>query len=1182
MSNSSKKILGLSIETEHIGWAFVEKQTNDEYKIIGAGVRVVNLDPEEIIKFKRGVAFSKNQVRTNHRLERRRLDRFQQRKSQLAIILKSLNMAPTEEQVLRMDKLPLWELRAKAATEKLPLSEIGRVFMHLIQRRGYADNGKEFSGNNSEFIAQMKDWHQRILRERQTVGQYFYERMLRDQHFQVRGIILPRAAYEQEFDSIWNTQKTYYPEIFNKINYRKIKEETLFYQRPLKAKRDPLLICKLEGKQQGDKWIGPKVAPLSSPIYQVARLWESINDLRITNREGHCLTLDQEQRQAIFEAGMTAKKLTAKKIQSILKLSPEQGWSLGHAIDRGGLEGFPIYVMLNDILRLNERKGEILSFHYSVETIENNRKQVSNKFEHTPLFRLWHIIYSLPQKHAQAKILKDLPVSEHEAEALSKLNLFDMGYGDKSVKAIRKTLPYLMEGNTAAESLKKAGYNTFPEHNYQEVETELLDKLELVPQGALLQPVLEKVMNQLIHQLNSFLGDDRFGRPDEIIFEVGRELKQSLRERQNAYRHAEQVKKEKEHIRDILEQDGIPGTLRNIEKYQLWEEFGGFSPIALNKEIAIDELFREGAYEVLPISLGAKIDQGFNNKMLVPTKERFGENRADHTVYGYMKQKGEKIFLEYIEFIKAYSRKISPTKHKRFLQKYPDEGSYFIEFRLKEHKYFVQKTKEVLGKVCHQVHSTDAAITTFLKKEWGLDNLIKGLNISRFQQADLTKTVKKQHNEYEDIISWKKREDRRYFALNAMTVAGTSHQHLLLIGANTGSGKSSYFFKLPFASKASMEDRLKEVIVSKKVGKRVTVNGLRKVNGRTVQSDIVVPRGILSEESIYGKNKSRSSRLVSLNAKMTLEVAETIIDREVRTVVLEHLANFNNDPKTAFKGYRKNPIKHPRYEQFIDKVEIEIWEEEYVIKRPLQFLTKAQLPKIIDHRLRELITQKHKEEGNRFFSNANGQKPLYQNEEQKIPIKTVKCFTGISDAEPINVYDHPNDIHYQKYVVPGNNHHIALYQDKKGKLHEHVVSFWQAVSRKRFGLPVVIKDPQQLWEAVENRTDIDPAVLEKLPPDPEWEYVTDLQQGDAFVFDMTLQDLKEAIDKDKKQLIAPNLFFVRKLARSNYWFNHQYEVQARESVSDKLVGRARFGSKGTIKDAIKVKISRLGDIRIIK
>ncbi len=66
----------------------------------------------------------------------------------------------------------------------------------------------------------------------------------------------------------------------------------------------------------------------------------------------------------------------------------------------------------------------------------------------------------------------------------------------------------------------------------------------------------------------------------------------------------------------------------------------------------------------------------------------------------------------------------------------------------------------------------------------------------------------------------------------------------------------------PFTT-AQVEDAIDKVLISYKAGKRVATISRYKAKGKNLETGIVIPRGALSEESVYGKIKGieKKSRL---------------------------------------------------------------------------------------------------------------------------------------------------------------------------------------------------------------------------------------------------------------------------------------------------------------------------------
>ena len=53
------------------------------------------------------------------------------------------------------------------------------------------------------------------------------------------------------------------------------------------------------------------------------------------------------------------------------------------------------------------------------------------------------------------------------------------------------------------------------------------DKLELLPKNSLRNPVVEKILNQMVNVINAII--TTYGKPDEIRIELARELKEKCK-----------------------------------------------------------------------------------------------------------------------------------------------------------------------------------------------------------------------------------------------------------------------------------------------------------------------------------------------------------------------------------------------------------------------------------------------------------------------------------------------------------------------------------------------------------------------------------------------------------------------------------------------------------------------------
>ena len=307
-----KKILGLDLGTNSIGWAVVNADDNGKpLSIEGMGSRIVPLTPDDANEFTKGNAISKNKSRTEKRTARKGYDRYQLRRENLTVELRKLNMLP-DEKLIKLPVLELWEIRAKAATkgERLSLPEIGRVLYHINQKRGYkhAKSDESADAKQKAYVADVNARYAMIKERNQTIGQYLLEKLKESKIETPKGIlytyrikdqVFPRKAYESEFDQIMECQKLFYPAILTDEIIDKLRNEIIFYQRKLKSCKHLVSICdfgKREYKNNEGKIVfgGPKVAPKSSPLFQMCKIWEEVNNLTLRNRKNDELYITLE------------------------------------------------------------------------------------------------------------------------------------------------------------------------------------------------------------------------------------------------------------------------------------------------------------------------------------------------------------------------------------------------------------------------------------------------------------------------------------------------------------------------------------------------------------------------------------------------------------------------------------------------------------------------------------------------------------------------------------------------------------------------------------------------------------------------------------------------------------------------------------------------------------------------
>ncbi|PKP21232.1 MAG: type II CRISPR RNA-guided endonuclease Cas9 [Bacteroidetes bacterium HGW-Bacteroidetes-21] len=1239
-----KKILGLDLGSASIGWAIVSENTTNnktDYQIIGLGSRIIPYEGTEGKDFAKGTGESRNSLRTIARTSRKGYDRYQLRRKYLVEILIKNNMMP-DENLKQLPKMQLWELRNKAVSSEISLKELGRLLLWLNQKRGYKSSRSDANLDKKEtlYVANVKSRHEKINELNLTIGQFFYEQLKKDDFFQVKENIFPREAYIEEYNAICKTQQKFHPEL-TEVLIEKIKTEIIYFQRPLKSQKGLVSICDFEGfwtkKDNKEYFVGPRVAPKSTPLFQLVKIWENINNIKLNSRTGEEIEITKDQKIALFNHLDNNEKLTQSDLLKILNLKKENCY-VNNQLSKG-LKGNITKIKIKQCfdsnenatkhlrLDLNIKNGSGEGYLYDKKTGEifNSKPAVfiDPLVETEPLFQLWHTIYSIKnQEECSSVIQRKFNIEKSTAVKLANIDFSKEGFGNKSTKVIRNILPYLMDGDGYSEAMSYAGYdhsNSLTKE--QNFDRKLLDKLKPIPKNSLRQPIVEKILNQTVNVVNAII--DEYGKPDEIRIELARELKQSKEERIDTEKSMNRRERENEQIIKSLSEYGLRATRNNIIKWRLYEEIDNYEKklnavcIYCGQPISLIEAIKGNDVDIEHIIPKSKLfDDSQSNKTLA--HRHCNRNKNDMTAYDFMKSKSDQSLSEYVERVNTLytNRIIGKTKRDKLLMSEKDIPDNFIDRQLRESQYIAKKAREILQTICHEVWSTSGTVTSELRHLWGWDDVTMNLQLEKYKELGLTEIKEwesengKNKHTKEVIKGWSKRDDHRHHAVDALTIACTKQAFIQRFNTlNSGKTREDMQFEVEnrsvhFKEKMSLlekyivsqqpisvnevENAVSKILISFKAGKKVAVKGTRKIgkrgNKKVVQTGIIIPRGSLSEESVYGKIKTIEEKKP---VKYLFENPHLIYKAYIKELVKNRLTEFNGDTAKALNSLKKNPIYLDNDKKEIILEFATCYKDEYVIKYPVNTDFKK-TDKVIDKRIKEiLITRLNKFGGNpkEAFKDVQRNDTIlkwYEDEELKHPIKTVRCFTGLSAIVPVKKDENGKDI---GYVKPGNNHHIAIYTDADGKNIEHVCTFWHAVERKKYGIPVIIQDSNVLWDKIlEDPEGTYPeSFLDKLPK-ANLSIKLSMQQNEMFILGLTQNEFESAIVQKDEKLLSKFLYIVWSTSSSDYWFRHHLETKNSEikniigAKESKRYYRIKSVSAFFELNPVKIKINCLGHI----
>ena len=1186
----SKHVLGLDLGVGSIGWCLIALDAQgDPAEILGMGSRVVpltNLGDDKA--FSKGEAFTANQKRTARRTMRRGFARYQLRRYRLRRELEKVGMLP-DAALIQLPLMELWELRERAATagRRLTLPELGRVLCHINQKRGYrhvksdaaaivGDEGEKKKDSNSAYLAGIRANDEKLQGEHKTVGQYFAEQLRQDQSesstggisYRIKDQIFSRQRYINEYDQIMAAQRVHYPDILTDAFIRMLRDEVIFMQRPLKSCKHLVSLCEFEkqekvmrvqqddgkgGRQLVERKVkfGPKVAPKSSPLFQLCRIYEAVNNIRLTRPDGSPRDITPEERAKIVAHLQSSASLSFAALKKLLK---EKAIIADQLTTKSGLKGnstrvalaaalqpYPQYHHLLDMELETRMMSVQLTDEETGEVTEREVAVVTDSYVRQPLYRLWHILYSIEERDAMRRaLITQLGMKEEDLDGglldqLYRLDFVKPGYGNKSAKFICKLLPQLQQGLGYSEACAAVGYRHSNSPTSEEItERTLLEKIPLLQRNELRQPLVEKILNQMINLVNALKAE--YGI-DEVRVELARELKMSREERERMTRQNGERKKANDKVAEKIQKSGLFPTKSRIRKYRLWEE-AGRQCLYCGRSIDEKQCLNGDDMEVEHIIPKSVLyDDSYGNKTCAC--RRCNKEKGNRTALEYIRAKGWE--AEYMERINGLLDKkaISYSKHQRLRWLKEDIPSDFLERQLRLTQYISRQAMAILQQGIRRVSASEGGVTARLRSLWGYDDILHTLNLDRYDSMGETEHVSREGETTEKlrIKDWSKRMDHRHHAIDALVVASTRQGYIqrlnrvssesereamsgeVEVQAATKTDKLSllerWLTQRPHLSVRAVSDKVAEILISYRPGKRVVTRGRNvylRHGKKCVQSGLLVPRGPLSKETVYGQ------------------------------------ITINGEPQIVCK-YDLHSLKAK--------------DVDYVVDLALR------------KRLKELLAQHGGKEKEAFAGD------VYMDEAgTQGPIRSVRCFTGLDRAKMKAVkYDGLGDA--VGFVSPRNNHHLAIYRTPKGKLVESIVTFWDAVDRARYGIPLVITHPREVMEQVLQREDIPESVLSLLPSS-DWMFVESIQRDEMVLVGLSDEEIRQAVEAQDYCKLSEHLYRVQKIATGNYMVRYHLETDTDMNRSGRIPKLYQLSlTSYEEKNVRKVRVDLLGRISLL-
>lgn len=1125
------RILGLDLGTNSIGWALIDDVQNT---IIGVGSRVFPMGVENLGDG--DGEMSKNASRTGARGVRQQFFRRRLRKKVLLKALSEHKMCPIsatdfedwkKTKLFPSEKLAAWfalnpyELRNKALNEKLSLEEIGRIFYHLIQRRGFLSNSRKggtdegtiFKGNPKEGKIGITDTQESI--NDKTLGSYLFEIYPKEnQPFQnglerIRNRYTTRKMYVDEFELIWDKQAQFHSNLNNDLKTlfggRKLdgyKEDgILFHQRPLRSQKHLVGNCSFEPTKTK--------CPISAIPFEQFRVWQWVNTVECN---GNKISHEEKEKMAfeLMSLPLSKEKVDFSKLKKVIKKESAE-------------------------FKFNYKDNDQIVGAFTISNLSNKKYFGKKWFEFSEKEQedIWHVLYFFDSKsNVKEYAIKNWNFTEEQANDISKFNVKD-GYSSLSRKAISNILPFLKLGFTydvavvlggiknvfgsdweklsdekrnylidniegIVRSKTKGGfieiikdilrndYNTSDiqlrklyHHSATIDATELLEKLPLGKEAdkeiqAIRNPIVITALFELRKLVNELI--EEHGKIDEIKVEMARDLKISKSQRNKIRREQKRLERENDRVKERLREEGQRITHDNILLYKLWEECKKTCPYTGNP-IPLHKLFT-GEVQIEHIHPWSRsLNDSFANKTLCYADEnrRKGDKTpfefygSDEANWSAIKERALKLFSDTKEYPNAYQ------KFKRFVQQKFDDD--FSSRQLNDTRYISKEAKNYLSKICRNVIVSPGQATSNLRQKWGMNNILNDENE-------------------------KTREDHRHHAIDALVMACTKLSYVQELSKWNRYNRTYDLkqFPLPWETfNYDAEKAVEKILIShKKVSNDITIRYKTvEKNGKKHTNKGVAARGQLHKETVFGKRTFNGEEAFHVRKPIeSLETAKQIdkvVDETTRLLILKRvneLGGFVKDkvPANTFFIVDENGIKQPQI----------------------------------------------------FLPNKNG---------APVPILKVRMKENIGGAEKLKEK-------VNQWVNPRNNHHVLIYKDEKGSLKEDVVTFWTVVERKRTG--------QSAYQ---------------LPFDGK-EIVTTLHINDMFLLGLNKDEIN--LENPDYEVLKEHLYRVQSLSSKYYEFRQSINAESQNKVSPIYEQIRGFGEGKTgwfTFNPIKVIISVSGKIQ---
>jgi CRISPR-associated endonuclease Csn1 len=745
--------LGLDIGIASVGWCLL-----GENRIIDLGVRA--FDKAETAK----EGDPLNLTRRMARLARHRLAQRAWRLKKLTRELKRQGLIDSQQFFVETPaQTSPWQLRVAGLERKLESDEWARVIYHLCKHRGFhwvsraeekqaEDDAKSEGGKVKQGLAGTR----RLMEENgyrsvaEMVLAEFPEAQRNKQGEYTKA--LSRVLLGNELSKLFALQRQFgnplaSPELEAAILGNGDRKSGLFWQQ--KPPLSGAALLKMLGKCTFEK--GEYRAPKASFTAERHVWLTRLNNLRIVF-DGETRPLNEQERAlALPLPYKQASELTYKQLHD--------------ALVKGGLlpKSFE-FAGLRPAKEGKDPKSEKLIKLPAWQELRTTLKAAGLETE-------WEGLAGAAccgQPEILDEIARVLSVYKDDDEARTELNRLPLPNREKmvealldirfdkfhalSLKALRKIVPFMEQGQRYDEACVSVGYHHsqlfaadgekelylpplydqarghLPGEEGKMIFSERIDRE--ITGGIPRNPVVLRALNQARKVVNAIVR--RYGSPMTVNIEMARDLSRPLDERNKIKKEQDEYRARNERDKALFtEEFGQAPKGGEFEKFRLYREQLGKCAYSL-EALDLDRLLEAGYVEIdhaLPYS--RSFDDSKNNKVLVLAKEN--RNKGNRTPYEYLGgAENSPRWLQFVSFVES-TKAYRLAKRSRLLRKDfgVKEAEEFKERNLNDTRYICKFFKNYVERYLKLAEGSDAKrcvvlsgqMTAFLRTRWGIHKI---------------------------------------------------------------------------------------------------------------------------------------------------------------------------------------------------------------------------------------------------------------------------------------------------------------------------------------------------------------------------------------------------------------------------------------------------------------------------